>query len=132
MEHPRNGHYEPREPEKEPDEKVCEGPEPELSMQELENLQARSKKARDIREACMSQDVEELIRHATSEGGLLEDELRQIACKSSHPENQGRKSHPTVSQGLLCYNVTRNFKHSIRPIARSFRATLRKTRLNLT
>ncbi|CAG7923674.1 unnamed protein product [Penicillium olsonii] len=79
MEHPRNGHYKPRDPEKEPDEKVCEGPEPELSMQELEDLQARSKKARDIREACASQDVEELIRHATSEGGLLEDELRQIA-----------------------------------------------------
>ncbi|CAG8909482.1 unnamed protein product [Penicillium egyptiacum] len=40
---------------------------------------ARSKKARAIRKACAARDVEALAVHATSEGGLLEDDLRQIA-----------------------------------------------------
>ncbi|CAG8261622.1 unnamed protein product [Penicillium salamii] len=78
MEHPGDEQNEPHltgEPKMEP----CETKESTLSMRENEMLQARAKKASDIREACASQDVEELVRHATSEGGLLEDELRQIA-----------------------------------------------------
>lgn len=43
---------------------------------------ARATKAEAIRKACGSRDVEALAMHATSEGGLLEDELRQIACES--------------------------------------------------
>ncbi|CAI7621061.1 unnamed protein product [Penicillium glandicola] len=39
----------------------------------------RAKKARAIRKACAARDVEALAVHATSEGGLLEDDLRQIA-----------------------------------------------------
>jgi hypothetical protein len=42
---------------------------------------ARTKKARAIRKACAARDVEALAAHATSEGGLLEDGLRQIACE---------------------------------------------------
>lgn len=42
---------------------------------------ARAEKVRAIRKACATRDVEALAAHATSEGGLLEDDLRQIACK---------------------------------------------------
>ncbi|EKV11190.1 RabGAP/TBC [Penicillium digitatum] len=39
----------------------------------------QAEKARAIRKACATRDVEALAVHATSEGGLLEDDLRQIA-----------------------------------------------------
>lgn len=39
-------------------------------------------KKENIIEACKSQDFDSLASQATSEGGLLEDELRQIACKT--------------------------------------------------
>lgn len=42
---------------------------------------ARAEKARAIRKACATRDVEALAVHATSAGGLLEDDLRQIACE---------------------------------------------------
>lgn len=42
---------------------------------------ARAEKAEAIRKACNSYDIEALVSHATSAGGLLEDELRQQACK---------------------------------------------------
>ncbi|CAG7977457.1 unnamed protein product [Penicillium nalgiovense] len=48
-------------------------------MYEGSNKMARTKKARAIRKACAARDVEALAAHATSEGGLLEDGLRQIA-----------------------------------------------------
>lgn len=41
----------------------------------------QAEKARAIRKACATRDVEALAVHATSEGGLLEDDLRQIACE---------------------------------------------------
>lgn len=53
-----------------------------LSARDQELEEARAKKASAIRKACASHDVEELIAHATSEGGLLEDQLRQVACRS--------------------------------------------------
>ncbi|CAI7638849.1 unnamed protein product [Penicillium discolor] len=40
---------------------------------------ARAEKARAIHKACAMRDVEALAVHATSAGGLLEDDLRQIA-----------------------------------------------------
>lgn len=43
---------------------------------------ARLEKAEAIRQACRSRNTEAIISHAVSEGGLLEDELRQEACKS--------------------------------------------------
>lgn len=42
---------------------------------------AQAEKARAIRKACAMCDVEALAVHATSAGGLLEDDLRQIACE---------------------------------------------------
>lgn len=50
-------------------------------MHEGSSQMARTKKARAIRKACAARDVEALAAHATSEGGLLEDGLRQIACE---------------------------------------------------
>lgn len=41
-----------------------------------------SKKTADILEACECKDIESLRQLATSEGGLLTDELRRKACKS--------------------------------------------------
>lgn len=39
-----------------------------------------AKKREDIRRACAARDLDALVSHATSEGGLLQDELRQSAC----------------------------------------------------
>lgn len=50
-----------------------------LKIQQMEK--ARAEKAQAIRQACDTHDVEALISYATSEGGLIEDELRQKACK---------------------------------------------------
>lgn len=60
--------------------------EPEESLKNLKGNKgarqmARAEKARAIRRACATRDVEALAVHATSAGGLLEDELRQIACE---------------------------------------------------
>lgn len=41
---------------------------------------ARAEKSAAILRACDAGDVEALVSYATSEGGLLEDELRQRAC----------------------------------------------------
>ncbi|KXG53641.1 uncharacterized protein PGRI_006910 [Penicillium griseofulvum] len=49
------------------------------SLNEGAQQMARAQKARAIRKACAVRDVEALAVHATSEGGLLEDDLRQIA-----------------------------------------------------
>ena len=37
-------------------------------------------KAEAIRRACDLRDIDALVSHATSEGGLLQDELRRLAC----------------------------------------------------
>lgn len=39
-----------------------------------------SEKAEAIRRACDFRDIDALVSHATSEGGLLKDELRRLAC----------------------------------------------------
>lgn len=39
-------------------------------------------KREKIIEACKARDLDTLVTQATSEGGLLEDELRKTACKS--------------------------------------------------
>jgi hypothetical protein len=42
---------------------------------------ARSKKEEAIRKACNLRDLDALVSYATSEGGLLNDDLRRSACK---------------------------------------------------
>jgi hypothetical protein len=51
---------------------------------------SREKKQEQILEACSSRDVETLVQLATSEHGLLHDELRRAACKllAGNPPNQ--------------------------------------------
>lgn len=39
-----------------------------------------AEKADHIRRACEARDLEALVSYATSEGGLLNDELRRLAC----------------------------------------------------
>jgi hypothetical protein len=46
-------------------------------------------KKETIARACQSNDVEDIIRLATSEGGLLNDDLRCQACKQSLTCNPG-------------------------------------------
>lgn len=41
----------------------------------------RAEKKELIRRACDMRDLDALVSYATSEGGLLEDELRQRACE---------------------------------------------------
>lgn len=51
------------------------------SLRTQEIAKARAEKAEAIRQACDAHDMEALVSHATSEGGLIEDELRQRICK---------------------------------------------------
>lgn len=51
------------------------------SLRSQERASAKAEKAEAIRQACNSHDLEALASLATSEGGLMEDELRQVACK---------------------------------------------------
>ena len=53
----------------------------EKSLRTQQAEKARKEKIEAIRRACTSRDLEALISHAINEGGLLEDELRQVACK---------------------------------------------------
>lgn len=54
---------------------------PEETLESQQMAQALAGKAAAIRKACDSRDVEALVSYATTEGGLIEDELRQRACK---------------------------------------------------
>lgn len=51
------------------------------SLRTQEIVKARAEKAEAVRQACDADDVEALVSYATSEGGLIEDELRQRVCK---------------------------------------------------
>lgn len=53
---------------------------PEDTFGSRQKAEARANKAEAIREACDSRDIKALVSHATTEGGLLEDGLRQRAC----------------------------------------------------
>lgn len=44
-----------------------------------------------IRQACDLRDLDALVSYATSEGGYLRDDLRQLACKSIRWELQTDK-----------------------------------------
>lgn len=52
-----------------------------LESQARKSSNKTSEKANAIRRACDLRDLDTLVSHATSQGGLLEDELRQLACK---------------------------------------------------
>lgn len=74
--------------------------------------EARAKKASAIRKACASHDVKELIAHATSEGGLLEDRLRQVACRSIQLSYIGRKSQLIGITGPILLGCDETLSHS--------------------
>ena len=50
------------------------------SLESQQKAKARAEKAETIRQACDARDIGTLISSATTEGGLLDDELRQRAC----------------------------------------------------
>lgn len=50
------------------------------SSQEISHVDA---KVEDVKTACKHRDIRRLIDLASSEGGLLTDELRRTACKLS-------------------------------------------------
>lgn len=52
----------------------------EESLGTQQHAKSRAEKSAAICRACDAGDVEALVSYATSEGGLLEDELRQRAC----------------------------------------------------
>lgn len=56
----------------------------EASETTRETPEAQSTKTLAILEACQWNDVDELRKLATSDGGLLNDELRRKACKFAH------------------------------------------------
>lgn len=54
---------------------------PEVTPESQQMAQARANKAEAIRKACDSCDIDALVSYATTDGGLLEDGLRQRACQ---------------------------------------------------
>lgn len=56
---------------------------PAESLESKQKAKARAEKAEAIRRACDTRDIVALISYATTEGGLLDDELRQRACMSN-------------------------------------------------
>ena len=84
---------------------------------------ARAEKARAIRKACARRDVEALAVHATSEGGLLEDDLRQMACEYIFWFKEGEHTiwtQLTGGQGLFCYVATNKYDSPKRPQVLNF------------
>lgn len=76
--------------------------------QQTKFLNTRKVKAEAIRRACDSRDIEALVSHATTEGGLLEDELRQRACKERRSTVTFRVPRITSSiQGPFFCSVTK-------------------------
>jgi hypothetical protein len=53
------------------------------SLISLGRSSAQTLKKDAIRQACQSRDIDELIRLTEAPGGLLDDSLRQTACKHS-------------------------------------------------
>lgn len=53
---------------------------PDETSESRQKVEAMANKAEAIRKACDSRDIEALVSYATTEGGLLEDGLRQKAC----------------------------------------------------
>ena len=45
---------------------------------------AQDEKQQAIRRACNEHDLDQLICHADTTGGLLSDDLRQLACEFNH------------------------------------------------
>lgn len=78
----------------------------EATIEAKRKLALNAAKAKEIRQACSSRDVEALIHCATTEGGLLEDELRQVACES---HGHIRKTHllTLFTQGPSSFRLTR-------------------------
>ena len=54
-------------------------------------------KRKQILQACKNRNIAELVSLATSEGGLLQDDLRKAVCKTTIPFSVG-------SAGLLSVN----------------------------
>ncbi|KAJ5543380.1 hypothetical protein N7461_009383 [Penicillium sp. DV-2018c] len=67
------------------------------SLRKQEIASAQAEKARAIRQACASRDVNALTALATSEGGLLEDELRQLAWPIFLHCDEGLRQFDTAS-----------------------------------
>lgn len=51
-------------------------------MDALEKSSAVDLKRQGIQRACQEHDVKALVEYTTTTGGLLDDDLRQVACMS--------------------------------------------------
>lgn len=69
---------------------------------------ARAEKSEAIRQACDSRDIEALVSYATTEGGLLEDELRRRACKVQWTHEKRSTKNNKTNQGPFYYNVMKS------------------------
>ncbi|KAJ5084681.1 hypothetical protein NUU61_009260 [Penicillium alfredii] len=81
------------------DEKFSAASEQSLRLRQIS--EARAEKAEAIRHACDSHDLKALISHATTEGGLLEDELRQIAWPILLQSDEHARRHSLKPQNEL-------------------------------
>lgn len=60
---------------------ISEGGSQGLSTSETEQTPSHiAEKAEAVRRACDLRDFDALVSHATSEGGFLRDDIRQLAC----------------------------------------------------
>jgi hypothetical protein len=56
-----------------------------VNLISLSRSSAQTLKKDAIRQACQDQDIDQLIRLTETPGGLLDDSLRQTACKHCMP-----------------------------------------------
>ncbi|KAJ5934316.1 hypothetical protein N7466_003863 [Penicillium verhagenii] len=73
----------------------------EKSPEEQMKEKARSEKVEAICQACNSRDMERLVAYAVSEGGLLEDELRQKAWPILLQSDRGSQNDSLVPSDEL-------------------------------
>lgn len=80
----------------------------EGSLKSKQTNKARAEKPEAIRQACDSRDIEALVSYATTEGGLLEDEVRRRACKVQCTREKRSIKNNKTNQGPFCYNVMKS------------------------
>lgn len=77
-----------------------------LYVDSKETTEEFDNKRKAIENACQSRDVEALVVHATSPGGLLTDTLRQAVCMYNPLSVAMTTAYHHGMQGLYCSVMT--------------------------
>jgi hypothetical protein len=86
-----------------------------------------------IRQACLDRDIDKLIHLTETSGGLLDDSLRQTACKHCISLDTSSSTNAD-EQGQYCLAVNNHFLQAV-PVTRHGKLSqdiVMKIRFNLT